>query len=111
MLWFAARVSTCRASPVGHSGYTILFGDYWYKLSKGVILTHANFIAIMTLLRWHADVSSANDDVFLCFIPMFHIYGLAFFVLGLLCVGTTTVVMQKFDFQAMLHAIKAHKVL
>ncbi|KAE7997121.1 hypothetical protein FH972_001779 [Carpinus fangiana] len=88
----------------------ILYSSGTTGTSKGVILTHANFIAFMTLLRWSADVSSANDDVFLCFIPMFHIYGLAFFVLGLLCVGTTTVVMQKFDFQAMLHAIKAHKV-
>lgn len=88
----------------------ILYSSGTTGTSKGVILTHANFIAIMTLLRWSTDVTSANNDVFLCFIPMFHIYGLAFFVLGLLCVGTTTVVMQKFDFQAMLHAIKAHKV-
>lgn len=55
------------------------------------------------------DVTSAQDDVFLCFIPMFHIYGLAFFALGLFCSGTTTVLLQKFEFQAMLHAIKAHK--
>ena len=59
---------------------------------------------------WSVDLTSAQNDVFLCFIPMFHIYGLAFFALGLFCSGTTTVLMQKFEFHAMLHAIKAHKV-
>ncbi|GAA0142757.1 ligase [Lithospermum erythrorhizon] len=78
--------------------------------SKGVILTHANLISVMTTLKWSVDITLAQNDVFLCFIPMFHIYGLAFFALGLFCSGTTTVVMQKFDFQAMLEAIRTHNV-
>jgi OPC-8:0 CoA ligase-1 len=88
----------------------ILYSSGTTGASKGVILTHANFIAVLTLLRWSVDVTSAQNDVYLCFIPMFHIYGLAFFALGLFCSGTTTVLMQKFEFQAMLHAIQAHKV-
>ena len=56
------------------------------------------------------DVSSAQNDVFLCFLPIFHIYGLSFFALGLFCVGTTTVVMKKYEFHAMLQAVKTHKV-
>ena len=78
--------------------------------SKGVILTHSNFIAIMTLLKWSVYASSSQNDIFLCFVPIFHIYGLAFFRLGLFCAGITTVLMQRFDFQAMLDAVQAYKI-
>ncbi|KAF9598961.1 hypothetical protein IFM89_033306 [Coptis chinensis] len=88
----------------------VLYSSGTTGVSKGVILTHENFISILTLLKWTAQVTSSEDDVYLCFIPMFHIYGLAFFGLGLFCVGATIVLMPKFDFQAMLDAIKMHQV-
>lgn len=88
----------------------ILYSSGTTGVSKGVVLTHANLIAIMKLLCWSADVSESQNDVFLAFIPMFHIYGLMFFGLGLLCVGVTTILMQKYDFQIMLFAIQKYKV-
>lgn len=88
----------------------ILYSSGTTGVSKGVVLTHANLISIMRLLSWSADATASHDDVFLAFIPMFHIYGLVFFGLGLLCVGVTTILMQKFDFQAMLFVIQKHKV-
>ncbi|PKI34873.1 4-coumarate--CoA ligase-like 5 [Punica granatum] len=96
--------------PTQHDTAAILYSSGTTGTSKGVILTHGNFISIITLLRWSVNATSSQDDVFLCFIPMFHIYGLAFFGLGLFCSGVTTVVMPKFDFGAMLDAIKAHQV-
>lgn len=88
----------------------VLYSSGTTGVSKGVILTHSNFIAIMMLLKWSVEESGSKDDVFLCFIPMFHIYGLAFFAMGLFCSGITTVLMKKFDFQGMLDAIKTYKV-
>ncbi|CAI9091206.1 OLC1v1026167C1 [Oldenlandia corymbosa var. corymbosa] len=96
--------------PVQSDTAVILYSSGTTGASKGVELTHSNLIAIVTLLGWSAEASSSLNDVFLCFIPMFHVYGLAFFTLGLLACGTTNVVMQKFDFQAMLEAIETYKV-
>ncbi|KAF3434101.1 hypothetical protein FNV43_RR25204 [Rhamnella rubrinervis] len=96
--------------PTQSDTAAILYSSGTTGTSKGVILTHANFISVMTLLKWCVEVSKAQQDVFLCFIPMFHIYGLAFFGLGLFCSKTTTVLMQKFDFKAMLDAIETYKV-
>ncbi|CAK8572971.1 unnamed protein product [Lathyrus sativus] len=88
----------------------ILYSSGTTGVSKGVVLTHSNLITITKLFCWSADVSASQDDVFLAFIPMFHIYGLMFFGFGLLCVGVTTVLMQKYNFQAMLIAIEKYKV-
>ncbi|KAL5139295.1 4-coumarate--CoA ligase-like 5 [Glycine soja] len=97
--------------PVAQSDTAaILYSSGTTGRSKGVLLTHANIISIMRLLFWQVDVSGSQDDVFFAFIPMFHIYGMIFFGLGLLCIGITTVLMQKYDFQAMLVAIQKYKV-
>lgn len=88
----------------------ILYSARTTGTSKSMILTRANFISVMTLLQWSVEVTSAEKDVFLCFIPMFHICGLAFFALGLFCSGVTTVLMPKFELQVMLDAIQTHKI-
>ncbi|CAN1339649.1 Probable CoA ligase CCL5 [Linum perenne] len=88
----------------------ILYSSGTTGASKGVILTHSNFISVMTLMKWSVEAMSAKDDTFLCFIPMFHIYGLAFFALGLLTLGIKTVLMPKFDLKSMLQSIETHRV-
>lgn len=93
-----------------HDTAAILYSSGTTGTSKGVVLTHRNFISIVTLLKWSVDATSSQNDIFLCFIPMFHIYGLAFFGLGLFCSGITTIVMERFDIQGMLHAIQSHRV-
>ncbi|XP_038891768.1 4-coumarate--CoA ligase-like 5 [Benincasa hispida] len=88
----------------------ILYSSGTTGTSKGVVLTHSNIISVIELLTWCVDSTSSQHDVFLCFIPMFHIYGLVFFGLGLFCRGITTVLMQRFNFQSMIAAIEKHKI-
>ncbi|MBA0750235.1 hypothetical protein Gogos_001653, partial [Gossypium gossypioides] len=88
----------------------VLYSSGTTGTSKGVILTHSNLITTARLVRWYAEETSSVNDVFLGFIPFFHIYGLVFFGYGLSCCGITTVLMQRFDFQEMLKAIQVHKV-
>ncbi|CAI9766207.1 unnamed protein product [Fraxinus pennsylvanica] len=95
------------AKPVQSDKAAILYSS---GTSKGVVLTHSNFTSIMKLLKWSVNVSKSQNDIFLCFVPMFHIYGLVFFGLGMFCSGTTTVIMQRFDFQNMLKAIQNYKI-
>ncbi|XP_008787558.2 4-coumarate--CoA ligase-like 5 [Phoenix dactylifera] len=88
----------------------LLYSSGTTGASKGVVLTHANLIAMVALVKWTAEASGAVEDVYLGFIPMFHVYGLGFFSLGLPAAGATTVVMPRFDFHAMLEAVEKHGV-
>ncbi|KAH7537059.1 hypothetical protein FEM48_Zijuj03G0052000 [Ziziphus jujuba var. spinosa] len=88
----------------------ILYSSGTTGTSKGVVLTHSNFISVIRIFKWCVDITSAQEDVFLCFIPMFHIYGLAVYVLSLFCSGITTVLMARYELKAMLDAIKAYGV-
>ncbi|KAH6801729.1 hypothetical protein C2S51_033175 [Perilla frutescens var. frutescens] len=98
------------AKPNQSDTAAILYSSGTTGTSKGVVLTHSNFISVATLMKWSVHVSKAGDDVILCFIPIFHIYGLAFFGLGLFCTGNTIVLMRRYDFQEMLEAIQKYKV-
>lgn len=98
------------ARPTQSDTAAILYSSGTTGTSKGVVLTHSNFISVVTMMKWSVQVSKANDDTILCFIPMFHIYGLVFFGLGLFCTGNTVVLMERYDFQEMLGAIQKYKV-
>lgn len=80
---------------------------------KGTLLTHGNFIAMMVLfVRFEASEYQylPSDNVYLAAVPMFHVYGLSLFVMGLLSLGTTIVVMRKFNPEEMVRAIDKYGV-
>ena len=52
----------------------------------------------------------SHENVCLAVLPMFHIYGLALFVFGLLSLGTSVVVMRKFDKNQVVEVINKYKV-
>uniref|UniRef100_A0A803LTR9 4-coumarate--CoA ligase n=1 Tax=Chenopodium quinoa TaxID=63459 RepID=A0A803LTR9_CHEQI len=79
----------------------ILYSSGTSGASKGVMLTHRNLIATVELfVRFEASQYNENMDheknVYLAVMPMFHIYGLALFGVGLISLGTNIVVMTHF---------------
>nr|CAB3494121.1 unnamed protein product [Digitaria exilis] len=78
--------------------------------SKGVVLTHGNFIAAATMVTSDQEDNGEGHNVFLCFLPMFHIFGMSVITLGQLQRGNTIVVMSGFDMDAVLAAVERHRV-
>ncbi|XP_034577174.1 4-coumarate--CoA ligase-like 1 [Setaria viridis] len=78
--------------------------------SKGVVLTHGNFIAAAAMVTSDQDERGEGRNVLLCFLPMFHIFGMSVVTLGQLQRGNTVVVMARFDVDAVLAAVERHRV-
>ena len=91
----------------------ILYSSGTTGVSKGVVLTHRNLVSMVELfVRFEASQYeySCLNNVFLAVLPMFHVYGLSLFALGLLSLGSTVIVMRKFDIDEVIMAIDNYKV-
>uniref|UniRef100_A0A0E0MB80 4-coumarate--CoA ligase n=1 Tax=Oryza punctata TaxID=4537 RepID=A0A0E0MB80_ORYPU len=91
----------------------VLYSSGTSGRSKGVVLTHRNLIAMVELfVRFEASqyTRPACDNVYLAALPMFHVYGLSLFAVGLLSLGCTVVVMRRFHVGDAVRAIRRYKV-
>ncbi|KAG6389677.1 hypothetical protein SASPL_151150 [Salvia splendens] len=91
----------------------ILYSSGTTGRSKGVMLSHGNFIAMIELfVRFEASLYDypSSENVYLAVIPMFHVYGLSLFVLGLLSLGGTIVTMKRFNAIEMARSIEKYGV-
>jgi acyl-CoA synthetase (AMP-forming)/AMP-acid ligase II len=68
-------------------------------LPKGVMLSHRNLVANVYQLMGPGAVMLTEDDVMLCFLPLYHIYGLTIGLTLSLALGATLVLMPRFDVQ------------
>ncbi|XWS71863.1 hypothetical protein CRYUN_Cryun03dG0174400 [Craigia yunnanensis] len=66
--------------------------------TTGVVLTHRNFIAAALIATIDQELAGDMHRVFLCVLPMFHVFGLAVIVCGQLQKRNALVSMAKFDF-------------
>jgi len=76
-------------------------------ISKGAMLTHANFISnISTLAKiWEL----AEDDRVLMALPMFHIHGLGIVIHGMAYCGFSIALLERFDSQKVFEGIQRHR--
>ncbi len=72
-------------------------------LPKGVMLTHYNITSAVK--QCLATEQLTSDAVGLCVLPFFHIYGMTVLLSAGLALGTTGIVMMRFDVEAMLHLV------
>src|SRR5256885_15163329 len=71
-------------------------------LSKGVLLTHSNLLTnVYQFLAPGEAATFTKDDVVLCFLPLYHIYGLNVILNPLLVTCGTLVLMPRFDVVAL----------
>jgi long-chain acyl-CoA synthetase len=66
-------------------------------LPKGVMLSHFNLVANIYQLLGPNAVTFAESDNILCFLPLYHIYGLNVILNPALIVGATSVLMPRFN--------------
>jgi len=66
-------------------------------LPKGVMLSHHNLVANIYQLVGPGASRFTADDVILCFLPLYHIYGLTVGLSTALALGATLVLMPRFD--------------
>ncbi|KAI7752533.1 hypothetical protein M8C21_015884 [Ambrosia artemisiifolia] len=91
----------------------ILYSSGTTGASKGVVLSHRNLISGVELfVRFEASQYEfvPEEMVYLAVIPMFHIYGLTLFNLGILSMGTKIVVMKRFNPDEMVRSIDRYGV-
>ncbi|KAG8388615.1 hypothetical protein BUALT_Bualt02G0143900 [Buddleja alternifolia] len=88
----------------------ILYSSGTTGTSKGVVLTHGNFIAAAMMATSDQEAFGDSKNVFLCFLPMFHVFGLSSATYAQLQRGNAVVVMAAYEMKKMLRAIEKHRV-
>jgi long-chain acyl-CoA synthetase len=79
-------------------------------LPKGVMLTHSNLVSnVYQLLAPNAGPQAPHDRV-LCFLPLYHIYGLNVALNPAFVFGMTLVLMPRFDLARALHWIRSEEI-
>ncbi|MFZ0797542.1 MAG: AMP-binding protein [Terriglobales bacterium] len=68
-------------------------------LPKGVMLSHYNLVANVYQLLGENGTPLTADDTMLCFLPLYHIYGLTVALTVSLALGSTLVLVPRFDVQ------------
>ncbi|XP_059659309.1 probable CoA ligase CCL7 isoform X2 [Cornus florida] len=88
----------------------LLYSSGTTGTSKGVVLSHRNFIAAALLVTADQELAGEMHNVFLCVIPMFHVFGLSVILYSQLQRGNAVVSMAKFDLEMILRSIEKYRV-
>ncbi len=79
-------------------------------LPKGVMLSHSNLVSNVYQLLGKNGTPLVPDDVMLCFLPLYHIYGLTVALTTSLALGAQLILMPRFDIKKLSALIVEHGV-
>ena len=79
-------------------------------LSKGVMLSHYNLVANVYQLLGASGTPLTPADVMLCFLPLYHIYGLVVALTVSITLGSTLVLMPRFDIEQLCSLLTTESV-
>ncbi|XP_004251107.1 probable CoA ligase CCL7 [Solanum lycopersicum] len=88
----------------------LLYSSGTTGVSKGVVLTHRNFISAALMVSSDQDLAGEMHNVYMCVLPMFHVFGLAVIMYSQLQRGNAIVSMAKFDLETLLKNIDKYRV-
>ncbi|KAI6685194.1 hypothetical protein NL676_031107 [Syzygium grande] len=88
----------------------LLYSSGTTGTSKGVILTHGNFIAASLMVTMDQEMMGEMHHVFLCVLPMFHVFGLAVITYSQLQKGNALVSLGRFEFDAFLRVVEKYRI-
>lgn len=82
--------------------------------SKAVVCSHRNLVSMGGLLRhvWKTEGGGddGSNDVYMCVVPLFHMFGLSMMVCGVLAARSTAVLVKKYSVEEMLSGIERYNV-
>jgi long-chain acyl-CoA synthetase len=79
-------------------------------LPKGVMLSHYNLVANVYQLVAPYAAPIKTTDIMLCFLPLYHIYGLNVALNTILTIGATLVLMPRFNVEQLLGLLVSERV-
>lgn len=88
----------------------LLYSSGTTGMSKGVILSHRNFIAASLMVTMDQELAGERHNVLLCVLPMFHVFGLSAVVYSQLQIGNAVVSMNRFELEKFLRAVERYRV-
>jgi len=108
------KPSSARTSPSPASSSEVLaalpYSSGTTGLPKGVMLTHYNLVANVFQLLGPDAFDLRVNDTLLCFLPLYHIYGLNVGLNPVLMQGATLVLMARFNLQQFLSLLVTENV-
>jgi len=96
--------------PSGQALAALPYSSGTTGLPKGVMLSHFNLVANIFQLIGPRGTCLTGEDLVLCFLPLYHIYGLNVILNPLLTLGATLVLMPRFNAPQFASLIMEHGI-